>query len=255
MVEDAEALQPGYVPLSPSRPDRAGQPAVVVLPVPRPYGIRNVTKKAIEESLPDAVGAFLQWVLQDSGWTVSERSQVTGEWSDVPVQARHVCLLFRRFTSFGEDMTREYVEALEARDIPHLLVGGKSFHNREEIETIRAALTAIEWPDDELSLFATLRGALFAIGEETLFEYHHHFRRFSPYQVPENLTARLQPVGEALTLLRALHQRRNSRPVADTLSGVTECDACARRLRASPRRRAGARQRPAHRRPRARLRG
>ena len=218
MVEDAEALQPGYVPLSPSRPDRAGQPAVVVLPVPRPYGMRNVTKKAIEESLPDAVGAFLQWLLHDSGWRVGERSQVSGEWSDEPVQARHVCLLFRRLTSFGEDMTREYVEALEARDIPHLLVGGKSFHNREEIETIRAALTAIEWPDDELSVFATLRGALFAIGEETLFEYHHHFRRFSPYQVPENLAARLQPVGEALTLLRSLHQRRNSRPVADTLT-------------------------------------
>ena len=36
--------------------------------------------------------------------------------------------------------------------------------------------------------------------------------------MPENLTARLQPVGEALTLLRALHQRRNSRPVADTLA-------------------------------------
>ena len=37
-------------------------------------------------------------------------------------------------------MTRPYVEALEARGIAHLLVGGRSFHNRAEIETLRAAL-------------------------------------------------------------------------------------------------------------------
>ena len=59
-----------------------------------------------------------------------------------------------------------YVDALEARGIPHLLVGGKAFHDREEVETIRAALAAIEWPDDELSVFATLRGSLFAIDDE-----------------------------------------------------------------------------------------
>ena len=40
----------------------------------------------------------------------------------------------------------------------HLLAGSKSFHRREEVETLRAALTAIEWPDDELSVFATLKG-------------------------------------------------------------------------------------------------
>ncbi len=220
MTDDAATMQPTYVPLSPSRSDRAQQPAVVVLPVPRPYGVRNVTKKAIEESLPDAVGAFLGWLLNDSHWKVSERNQSTGAWADVNIQARHVCLLFRRFTSFGDDMTREYVEALEARDIPHLLVGGKSFHNREEVETVRAALNAVEWPDDELSVFATLRGALFAIGDELLLEYHHHFRHFNPYQVPEHLTARLAPIGEALSLVRELHQRRNSRPVADTLSDL-----------------------------------
>ena len=80
----------------------------------------------------------------------------------VPIEPRHVCILFRRFLHFGEDVTRPYVDALEARGVPHLLVGGKSFHDREEVETIRAALAAIEWPDDELSVFATLRGALFA---------------------------------------------------------------------------------------------
>ncbi len=63
-------------------------------------------------------------------------------------------------------------------------------------------------------------GALFAIGDDSLLEYRHHFGRFHPYQVPQHLTARLQPVGEALTLVRDLHQRRNTRPVADTLNDL-----------------------------------
>ena len=66
-------------------------------------------------------------------------------------------------------MTRPYVDAIEARGVPHLLVGGKAFHGREEVEAIRAALSAIEWPDDELSVFATLKGQLFAIDDEHLF--------------------------------------------------------------------------------------
>jgi len=34
------------------------------------------------------------------------------------------------------------------------------------VETLRAGLAAIEWPDDELSVFATLKGSLFAIRDE-----------------------------------------------------------------------------------------
>ena len=220
MTDTPETHQPRYVPLTSWRPDEPAQPAVVALPVPRPYGTRYVTKGAIEKSLPDAVGGFLSWLLTQSGWTVQERSRTTGRLECAAVAPRHVCLLFRRFTSFSEDVTAPYVEALEARDIPHLLVGGKAFHDREEVATFRAALAAVEWPDDELSVFAALRGALFAIPDDVLLEYRHHFRRFHPYQVPPNLAAHLQPVGEALGLLRTLHQQRNTRPLADTLADL-----------------------------------
>src|SRR5207248_11665240 len=104
-----------------------------------------------------------------------------------PIQPRHIAVLFRRFVSFGEDMTRKYTDAIEARGIPHLLVGGKSFHGREEVETIRAALAAIEWPDDELSVFATLKGSLFAVDDELLFEFRHRFGAFHPFRIPTEL--------------------------------------------------------------------
>ena len=66
---------------------------------------------------------------------------------------------------------------MEARNIPHLLVGGRSFHDREEVQTVRTALAAIEWPDDELSVFATLQGSLFAIRDDVLLEFRHRHGR------------------------------------------------------------------------------
>ena len=262
MRRDAVSLQADYVPLAPhrdgvllaARPEASGQrlaaeqrdsvehreaetrepaqgprplapglqPSVVVLPVPDPYGKRNVTIPAIEASLPDAVGAWIQWLLEESNWKVSERRNGVPEL--VPVEARHVCILFRRFVKFTDDITRRYVDALEARNIPHLLVGGRSFHDREEVETLRAALAAIEWPDDGLNVYATLRGALFALGEEALLEYWHRHprRRFHPFDVPADLPEHLKPVADALVFLRRLHARRNHCPAAETLGRLLE---------------------------------
>ena len=78
----------------------------------------------------------------------------------MPIAPRHVCLLFRRFRSFETDVTHGYVRALEARHLPHVLVGGSAFHEREEVEALRNALAAIERPDDELAVFATLARAV-----------------------------------------------------------------------------------------------
>jgi ATP-dependent helicase/nuclease subunit A len=234
MTGDELTLQASYVALEPHRPPLSGQPAVVALPVPEPYARRYVSGAAIEASLPSAVGAFVEWVLDESGWQVTERSGA----APVPVAARHVCLLFRRFVSWQADVTRPYVAALEARSIPHVLVGGRAFHEREEIEAIRAALTAIEWPDDELSVFATLRGPFFAIGDEELLEWTHRFGRrtgtgfrravFHPHRLPEVFTGdvpedvqHLQPIAEALGLLKRLHRHRNA-VFADPADGGRE---------------------------------
>src|SRR5262245_47602002 len=215
MIANDATLQAGYVPLSEWRPVIAEpQPAVVALPVPRPYSGRGplrASARAIEESLPDAIGAFIKWLIDKSGWTVGERGP-DGRERAVAVRPQHIAILFRRFVSFGEDITRRYIDAIEARAIPHLLVGGKAFHGREEVETIRAALAAIEWPDDELSVFATLKGSLFAIDDAHLLDFHHRFRIFHPYRVPKELggnsghelaltaepTAQLLPIAGAL---------------------------------------------------------
>ncbi len=217
MTGDSETLQASYVPLAKSRDDLHGQPSLVALPVPEPYGKRNISGMAIDASLPDAVGAFVDWLVNESGWRVTEHHGAP----PIPVKPRHVCLLFRRFVSFGTDITRAYVDALEARGVNHLLVGGRAFHGREEIETLRAALAAVEWPDDQLSVFATLRGALFAIGDEELLEYRHKYAKaFHPFRIPPELPTHLQPIADALRVLAQLHLLRNRRAVADTISGL-----------------------------------
>jgi ATP-dependent exoDNAse (exonuclease V) beta subunit len=220
MVRNELTLQSDYVPLSPHRPPDAAIPPVIVLPVPKPYGRSTFLKpspKSIDESLPDAVGAFVAWLIDaKNGWGIAPKD---------------IAILFRRFVSFGEDITRRYTDAIEARGIPHLLVGGKAFHEREEVETIRAALAAIEWPDDELSTFATLKGSLFAIDDEQLLEFRDRFGVFHPFRIPKELggnsgaelaltaepVAHLMPIADALRLLQQLHRRRNYRPVADTI--------------------------------------
>jgi len=219
MDGDVDTHQARYVGLEPVREDHSGQPSVVVLPIPAPYGQRFIAARAIERCLPDAVGAYVDWLVKKSGWTVTERHAPDRR---VPLEARHICILFRRFVSFGEDITRAYVEALEARGVKHLLVGGRAFHDRDEIETLRAALMAIEWPDDQLSIFATLRGALFAIGDEELLEYHRVAGRFHPFRIPEPLPSGLEAIRDALTLLRSLHAQRNHRPVSDTITALID---------------------------------
>ena len=212
MDGDKAAAQASYSPLEEEGDDIPDQPAIIALPMPRPYGMRGVTKKAIDECMPATISAFVHWLVKKSQWQVREKGHL------VPVQERHVCILFRRFINFSNDLTRDYVRALEARDIRHLLVGSKSFHDREEVQTVRTALTAVEWPEDELSLYSLLRGSLFAISDSALFRFRHAHRKLHPFRkYPADVAAEFAPILEALGIMADLHRFRNSRPIAETV--------------------------------------
>jgi ATP-dependent exoDNAse (exonuclease V) beta subunit len=223
-MQGGDRSQPCYVALEPVREESTGQPTLVALPVPEPYSdFGRITKWAIEDSLPDAVGAFVDWLVNRSGWK-RRTPGPDGVMREEPIQPRDVCLLFRRFRSFREDATRAYVRALEARRIPHVLVGGRSFHEREEVIALRNALAAIEWPDDELRVFATLRGPFFAHGDDALLAWRARFRGIHPLRRVEDAEQDdvTRPVAESLRLLARLHHARNRRPIADTIRRLLE---------------------------------
>jgi ATP-dependent exoDNAse (exonuclease V) beta subunit len=215
MTGSAEAHQAAYVPLHRQREPIGSQPALIALPIPKPYNDwGRITFWAIDESEPVAVADWVRWLLKESGWKVTTRDGGDPR----PVRASDVCLLFRRFVAGNRDVTRRYVEALQARDIPHVLVGGRGFHLREEIEAMRTALTAIERPDDELSVFATLRGPLFALTSESLFLFRHRHGSLHPLRkLPETLEADDAQVAAALAVLARLHKNRNYHPTASTV--------------------------------------
>ncbi len=216
MTGDETSGQPDYIPLDPHRDPTPGQPQVVVVPAPDPFGYSRVTKTKIESCLPDATAAFLAWLIDDSGWTVEEGGE------RVPVAPRHVAMLFRRFMSWGGDITRGYVGALEARGISHVLVGGRSFHQREEVETLRAALTAVEWPGDKLAVYAALRGSLFAVDDGCLLRYVLEGWRLHPYAPRPDEEDVFLPIVEALDELKERHRKRNRVPITDTIHRLLE---------------------------------
>jgi ATP-dependent helicase/nuclease subunit A len=204
--------QPTYVPLQPFQPPIDGQPSVVLLDFCETFPGERVWKGEINERLPKEVARFLDWLKHASGWRVHEGGAL------VPIEWRHICILFRRMKSGDRDTSREYALELEQRGIPHVLVGSKSFHEREEIAAIRAALTAIEWPDDALSVYGVLRGPLFSFSDGELFAYRlaHKLHPFAPRpDAPSEISA-------ALDLLAELHRWRNDRPLAATLSLLLE---------------------------------
>ncbi|HVS13308.1 MAG TPA: UvrD-helicase domain-containing protein [Thermoanaerobaculia bacterium] len=226
MDGDASRGSPEYIPLERYRDVIEGQPPVVALPVPRPYGARQLSGKAIDESLPDATAAWVKWLLHDSDWQVEDPQ--TRE--RAPVQPHHVCLLFRRYLSWRTDVTRAYTRALEARGIPHLLIGARTFHQREEVETLRSALHAVEWPDDELAVFATLRGSLFAFPDDVLLRFSRQLGlepmrwrgRLAEGEVESFDDPELAELATALDALARLHRRRNDRAIVETLQELLE---------------------------------
>ncbi|MBL8910209.1 MAG: UvrD-helicase domain-containing protein, partial [Archangium sp.] len=226
--------QATWVPLGEWREPNREQPSLVVIPAPSPFNERGYpTKGKIEEGLSGAVAGFIEWLITKSGWQVEEDGK------RVTVDARHVCILFKRQQSWGKDITRPYAMALEARRVPHVLVGGHSFHEREEVMATRIALFAIDRPDDEFSVYATLRGPFFAFTDEVLFSFktaRGKLHPLRPFASPPNgvapggsapgdtdgFTPDELSIVEALGVLGALHRTRNKRPVSATIHALLE---------------------------------
>ena len=201
---------PAYLPLCDGREGIDGQPGVVSLRITESAGKRGKPAKyMVERHAPSVTAGFVEWLCNRSGWQVFEKGR------SVPIHPRHICILFRRFQS---DTTADYVRAFERRNIPHLLVGSKSLHGREEVGVIRNALLAIEWPRDEFSVYATIRGPMFGVADSALALYRHRHQRLNPVKVPDEARSEFAAICYALDCIAQLHRSRNYEPLAVTLS-------------------------------------
>ena len=155
-----DGSQASYVPLDArARATPTTSQRVVALPVPRPYGdCGNVVQEAGRGLAAGRGGRVPATGCCTRAAGRVERSDRSAR-AD-PSRGTSACSSAAS-RSFGRDVTRAYVRALEARRIPHVLVGGRSFHDREEVAgPARRARAPSSGPDDELAVFATLRGPL-----------------------------------------------------------------------------------------------
>ncbi len=222
--------QPQHVPLqfpsgsqSPTPLTRKDKtpPELIALPVPEPEIYRGeLTHKSFHKSFPTAAASFVDWILNKQPWELTHPERPSEK---IPIEARHITFLFRRYTNWKEDVTRPYVRALDILRIPHVLVASKTLHHREEVANLRAILKAVEWPDDELNVFATLRGPFFAVQDSLLLEYRKIIGKLHPFQeVSAKAKKEFPRIVEVLELLAELHYHRNHRPIVETLNKILE---------------------------------
>ena len=212
-------VQPRHIDLESHRARSGDQPSVVALPIPEPYGTRGIAKTAMKASTPRAIAAFVSFLVRESGWSVEQPSGKRR-----PIRAGDICLLFRQTRDWSDDLFDSYGRALETERIPHVVVGRGASIEREELVALRQALGAIEWPDDALRVYATLRGPFFGIPDEDLFLFQARHGRIHPldtYEAEPETDAQSE-VREALGLLARLHVGRNERPLADTAMELLE---------------------------------
>ena len=210
--------QARYVPLVPQRPPMPDFPSVIALPSPRAHGPRGVTRDAIESALPDAIASFVRWLLDESGLIVEDPETRT----PVPIAARHVALLFkvqRGKAKHGKEMAR----ALERHGVPHDYVAPEAFFEREIVIAASALCSAIEWPDDALSVYATLHGPMLGLTDAELLAYQSRVGPLHPLdRTDRDVPPDLALVREALDLLRTLHRDRHGLSIEATLSTFLE---------------------------------
>ena len=173
MTGDAFTLQADYVPLAPLRaePRRAACRR-------RAAGAETVRHRAtspaiaIEASLPDAVGAFVDWLSPRAGG----RSPSAAGDEPVPVQARHICILFRRFISFGDDVTHAVRRMRSKR-----AASSTCWSAARRFTTVRRSRPFARRSPPSSGRTTSCRclrrcaGPLFAIGDEELLDWKQRF--------------------------------------------------------------------------------
>ncbi len=205
--------QVDYVPLIPHRGNMESGPSLAAIPIPNTKYLRYLS-----ENEPEAVADFVEELLA-SDFRVS-----TTDGGERALCPEDICLLFRRFRNYRRLIPQPYADALRDREIPHSLSAIESYVGSPEISFLRTALFAIEHPDDEVAVYATLRGPLFAIPDEELFLYRERQGRESlrpAWAAQKGSEAAVSPVEreilDALGFLDRLHRNRNHQPISRTM--------------------------------------
>jgi ATP-dependent helicase/nuclease subunit A len=208
------AFQSSYVPLVP-HPERKeviqAQPGVLLLAPSPDFDPREASAAKVREDEARSIAALIEEMAADGPqkrWMIFDKKKGGPR----PVSYRDMALLFPALTGIDA-----YEEALKERGIPYRLEGGKEFYLRQEVRSLLCCLKALDDPADAISLVAALRSPFFGFSDEEIFLFAASGNRLSYLRPPKEESGEFP---EAMSLLKELHEGRNSRPISATVSNL-----------------------------------
>ena len=213
--DELPGLQPAYSALTPARAD--GEPGRNVVVVAAPEGAPGAGAEARAPILADLCrreADLIAALLTDRerlGWRVHAGKGPHDGWRTA--QPGDVAILLPTFTFVGL-----YEQALREAGLPYRVDGGRTFFNRREVLDTLAVLQALDTAADPVAVYSALHGQLFAFSDDDLYEYHAAGGEFD--YLGAAAPAGFPDIAAALADLRALHERRNLRPPAETLDDL-----------------------------------
>lgn len=198
-----EGVQPLYEPLVPVPSDA------------RPFPHERVQLRLVTLAQEDAdveaasraeADALARWLREE----VLEKEHLLLGGRAVPVQPRHVAVLFRTFGHL-----RICLEAFRRHHLPCLAEGEKHFYERQEVIDCSLVLRVLADPRDELAAVGVLRspyGGCSDLEIESIVQ-----RGFPDDWVRESSLKHLPPI---FSILRSLHAEIRELPVPETIRHV-----------------------------------
>ena len=176
----ADDYSPAHVPLEVGREGRSKGAGVSLLALPKgltgaaltEYGGRIIAK-SISQTLTD----------QESGLKPGD---------------------FMILTRYKKNLAR-YAGHLKALGIPHLIHGGAALSQLKELALLRDCLAALARPDDPVALVAVLRGQLFGLSDQALYDFKRRggeFNYLATPPAPPNPDEEQAALNEALMRLK-----------------------------------------------------
>jgi ATP-dependent helicase/nuclease subunit A len=204
--KDGGMYQPKYVPLHEWPDHHSPSPRVCVL---EPTADQ---KKQLEDANVDIVRSIearevarlIQHLTQSSEWKLQGREDKEPR---APRYRDFAVLLHSPATSLAA-----YESAFQEHGIPYQVEGGKDYFQSQEVRAACALLLALDDPMNTRELVGVLRSAVFGLSDQEIYLWTR--------EQPLDYLAATGPslIGNALTLLKALHLQRN----AHSLAGFVE---------------------------------
>jgi len=186
--------QPAFHPLEPVRPGgQASRSGLRTLTIPD-----SIERGEVHAADAQAIARFIRAAV-DSG---------TNGWGDFLVLTRK------------KKGLHEYLAALDALHIPASVSGSVAFSRSREVSVLADLLRVLADPDDGVALVGLLRGPLFGVSDEELFQHHEAGLGFIlTAPLPDEASG---PVVDAIRKLQPMFRLTRTLPAAAAVERILE---------------------------------